>query len=114
MYHPGLSLYHPGLLWADYSRPGWSLMTSPPNLNRTLLRGEGGSWVLDKLNLEGLNSWTREQQQSARVLLVDSAVFSKSDLDLGKCNTIKHAIKITDPNHSKNAIEGSHPTSMRR
>ena len=23
--------------------------------------------------------------------------FSKSDLDLGKCNTIKHAIKITDP-----------------
>ena len=61
-------------------------------------RWEGGSWVLDQLNLEGLNSWTREQQQSARDLLVDSAdVFAKTDLDLGKCNIIKHAIKITDP-----------------
>ena len=48
--------------------------------------------------MEGLNSWTGEQQQSARDLLVDSAdVFAKSDLDLGKCNIIKHAIKITDP-----------------
>ena len=61
-------------------------------------RGEGGSWVLDQLNLEGLNSWTREQQQSSRDLLVDSAdVFAKTDLDLGKCNIIKHAVKITDP-----------------
>ena len=31
-------------------------------------------------------------------MLVDSAsVFAKTDLDLGKCNVIKHAIKITDP-----------------
>ena len=60
--------------------------------------GRGGSWILDQLNLEGLNSWTGEQQQSARDLLVDSAdVFAKTDLDLGKCNIIKHAIKITDP-----------------
>ena len=60
--------------------------------------GKGGSWDLDQLFLEGLNSWTREQQQSARELLVDSAdVFAKTDLDLGKCNIIKHAIKITDP-----------------
>ena len=60
--------------------------------------GKGGSWILDQLNLEGLNSWTGEQQQSARDLLVDSAeVFAKTDLDLGKCNIIKHAIKITDP-----------------
>ena len=30
--------------------------------------------------------------------MVDSAdVFAKSDLDLGKFNIIKHAIKITDP-----------------
>ena len=45
-----------------------------------------------------MENWTGEQQQSAKDLLVDSAdVFSQSDLDLGKCNTIKHAIKITDP-----------------
>ena len=48
--------------------------------------------------MEGLKSWSGEQQQSAKDLLVDSAdVFAKTDLDLGKCNTIKHAIKITDP-----------------
>ena len=30
--------------------------------------------------------------------MVDSAdVFSKNDLDLGKCNILKHDIKITDP-----------------
>ena len=30
--------------------------------------------------------------------MVDSAdIFAKTDLDLGKCNTIKHAIKIIDP-----------------
>ena len=45
-----------------------------------------------------MESWTREQQQLAKDLLVDSAdVFAKTDLDLGKCNIIKHAIKITDP-----------------
>ena len=72
-------------------------MISPPKLSRTPL-GEGGSWILDQLNLEGLKSWSGEQQQSAKDLLVDSAdIFAKTDLDLGKCNIIKHAIKITDP-----------------
>ena len=48
--------------------------------------------------MKGLESWTGEQQQSAKDLLVDSAdVFSQSDLDLGKCNIIKHATKIADP-----------------
>ena len=36
-----LSPYHPGLLWVNYSKPGWSLMIRPPNLNKVPL-GEGG------------------------------------------------------------------------
>ena len=57
-----------------------------------------GSWVLDQLNLEGLEVWTTDQQQAAKYILVDSAdVFFKNDLDLGKCNILKHNIKITDP-----------------
>ena len=65
-------------------------------------RGKEGTWVLDQLNLEGLNRWTSEQQQSAKNLLVESAdVFSQNDLDLGKCNILKHDIKITDPNPFK-------------
>ena len=35
--------------------------------------GRGGSWILDQLNLEGVETWTGEQQQSARDLLVESA-----------------------------------------
>ena len=59
--------------------------------------GREGAWVLDQLNLEGLYNWTEDQQRVAKHLLVDSAdVFSKDDLDLGKCNILKHDIKITD------------------
>ena len=60
--------------------------------------GKEGAWVLHQLNLEGLDNWTKDQQRAAKDLLVDSAdVFSKDDLDLGKCNILKHDIKITDP-----------------
>ena len=48
--------------------------------------------------MEGLDNWTEDQQRAAKDLSVDSAdVFSKDDLDLGKCNILKHDIKITDP-----------------
>ena len=61
-------------------------------------RGKEGTWVLDQLKLEGLDCWTSEQQQSAKNCLVESAdVFSQNDLDLGKCNILKHDIKITYP-----------------
>ena len=59
------------------------------------------------LHLEGLDSWTTEQQQSAKKLLVESAnvFFSKNDLHLGKCNILKHAIKITDPQPFKERLK---------
>ena len=45
-------------------------------------RGKEGTWVLDKLNLKGLKSWTSEQQQSTKNLLVESVdVVSQNDLD---------------------------------
>ena len=53
---------------------------------------------MDQLNLEGLDNWTEDQQRTAKELLIDSAdVFSKDDLDLEKCNILKHDIKITGP-----------------
>ena len=77
--------------------------------------GKEGTWALDQLNLEGLNAWTADQQQAAKDLLVDSAdVFSKNDLDLGKCNILKHNIKITDPNLSEKGIGEYHPTCIRK
>ena len=53
---------------------------------------------MDQLNLEGLEAWTADQQQAAKDLLVDCAdVLSKNNLDWGKCNILKHNMKITDP-----------------
>ena len=77
-------------------------MIRPPNykISRVPLGGRGLLYF--RLSLEQLDSWTKEQQQSAKDSLVDSAdVFSQSDLDLGKCNITKHAIKITDPQQFK-------------
>ena len=83
-------------------------------INRVPLEGRG-SWVLDQLNLEGLDSWTTEQEQSAKNLLVESAdVFSQNDLDLDKCNILKHAIKITNDSLSRKGIDGYHLTCMKR
>ena len=69
------------------------------NQNKQGLIGrKEGTWVLEQLNLEGLDVWTEDQQKAAKDLLVDSAdVFSENNLDLGKCNNLKHDIKITDP-----------------
>ena len=57
-----------------------------------------------------MKSLSGEQQQSAKDLLIDSAdIFAKTDLDLGKCNTIKHAFKITDPQPFKERYRGIPP-----
>ena len=48
--------------------------------------------------MEGLDKWTEDQQKAAKDILVASAdVFSKDDLDLSKCNILKHDTKIMDP-----------------
>ena len=68
------------------------------NQNKQGLTGKERAWVWDQLNLEGLDNWTEGQQRAAKELLIDSAdVLFKDDLDLGKCNILKHDIKITDP-----------------
>ena len=60
-------------------------------------RGKDNSWILDQLDLGQLNTWSVDQQQAAKKLLCDySETFSKNDLDLGKCNILKHNIKLTD------------------
>ena len=84
--------------------PRWYPLIKPQKsrINWVPIERRKGSGVLDQLNLEGLNSWTSEQQQSAKNLLVESAdVFPKNDLDLGKCNILKQDIKITDPQSFK-------------
>ena len=63
----------------------------------TEIKREDDSCILDQLDLGEINTWSEEQQQAARKLLCDySETFSKNDLDLGKCNILKHNIQITD------------------
>ena len=59
------------------------------------LSAEGDqSWVLEQLDPGGLQQWTVEQQQATRDLLCKfHNIFSSSDLDLGKCNILKHDIE---------------------
>ena len=68
---------------------------------------EDHSCILDQLDLGEINTWSEEQQQAARKLLCDySETFSKNDLDLGKCNILKHNIQLTDqgPNFESELI----------
>ena len=60
-------------------------------------KGEDDSWILDQLDLGEISTWSVEHQQAAKKLLCDySETFSKNDLDLGKCNILKHKIQLTD------------------
>ena len=58
---------------------------------------EDAPCIPDHLDLGELSTWTEEQQHAARKLLCNYAdIFSKNDLDLGKCNILKHKIQLTD------------------
>ena len=57
-----------------------------------------GQWVLDKLDLTGLEDWSPELQQQAKDMLTRFApIFSKHDLDMGRTNLVKHNIILNDP-----------------
>ena len=58
---------------------------------------EDESCILEQLELGEISTWSVEQQQAAKKLLCDySETFSKNDLDLGKCNILKHNIQLMD------------------
>ena len=72
-------------------------MISPPKLSRTPL-GRRGFLDFRSAKFGGVEILVWGTAAISQDLLVDSAdIFAKTDLDLGKCNIIKHAIKITDP-----------------
>ena len=71
---------------------------------------EDNTWILDQLDLGELERWSGDQQQPAKNHLCEySGIFSKSDLDLGKCNILKHDIKLTDHQPFKERYRGVPP-----
>ena len=60
--------------------------------------GDDGSWILDLIDLSGLENWPEKLQHEAKEMLKRNAkVFSKDDMDMGRTNLVKHYIKLTDP-----------------
>ena len=54
-------------------------------------------WILDALNLQGLEEWPEAEQEQARQLLLKwEHLFDHSNLDCGKTSLIKHWMKLTD------------------
>ena len=59
---------------------------------------DDGSWILDLIDLSRLDNWPEHLQTEAKEMLKRNAkVFSKTDMDMGRTNLVKHHIKLTDP-----------------
>ena len=59
---------------------------------------DDGSWILKLIDLSGSEDWPEHLQIEAKEMLKRNAkTFSKSDLDMGRTNLVKHHIKLTDP-----------------
>ena len=59
---------------------------------------DDGSWILNLIDLSGLENWPEKLQQEAKEMLKRNAkVISKDDMDMGRTNLVKHHIKLTDP-----------------
>ena len=59
---------------------------------------DDGSWILDLIDLTGLENWPEHLQKEAKEMLKGNAkVFSKTDMDMGRTNLVKHHIKLTAP-----------------
>ena len=68
--------------------------------------GPQKDWVLEKLNLKGLEEWLKEEKDQARKLLVKwEHLFTHSNLDLGRMSLIKHQIELTDRMPFKSATD---------
>ena len=68
------------------------------------------SWILDLIDLSGLENWPEHLQTEAKEMLKRNAkTFSKNDLDMGRTNLVKHHIKLTDPVPFKEAYRRMPP-----
>ena len=59
---------------------------------------DDGSWILDLIDLSGLENCPEKLQHEGKEMLKRNAkVFFKDDMDMGRTNLVKHHIKLTDP-----------------
>ena len=71
---------------------------------------DDGSWILKLIDLSRLEDWPQHLQIEAKEMLKRNAkTFSKTDLDMGRTNLVKHHIKLTDPTPFKEAYRRISP-----
>ena len=59
---------------------------------------DNGEWLLEQLDLTGLDECSKDLQEKVKNMLRrDASNFSKHDLDMGRTNLVKHNIILTDP-----------------
>ena len=110
-----VKLYNPGKRSVTLSKKTVIAQCEPANLvpkaqvkmeavPSEIQEPENGDWLLEKLKLDGMDTWTDQQQQQATKLLSDNAdLFSRHSLDLGETNLCTHEIELTDTKPFKEA-----------
>ena len=54
--------------------------------------------LFSKLDLKGINTWSDENQQKVKDLIVEyEQLFALDDLELGKTDLVKHKIELHNP-----------------
>ena len=72
--------------------------TNPTSDSQASQPKETGDWILEKLDLSGMEEWSTDLQGKAKSLLMSYAdIFSKDDMDMGTTHVVKHHIKLSDP-----------------
>ena len=69
------------------------------NLLENLLEGDGNRFerLFESLNLQGIESWTEQQQHPARNLMTDyQHLFAMNFSELGKTSLVQHDKKLDD------------------
>ena len=73
------------------------LVVHPTRTTADTTNKSHNGWVLEALDLQGLQDWPESEQEQARELLLKwEHLFAQNNLDLGKTALIKHKIKLTN------------------
>ena len=95
------------------SRPQCSNLDNDNDSKTNSKEEDDGSWILDLIDLSGIENWAEHLQVEAKEMLKRNAkTFSKDDLDMGRTNLVKHHIKLTDPVPFREAYRRIPPTNV--
>ena len=64
---------------------------------KCILTQDEVDYLMSKLDLEGIKSWSPEEQKEMKDLIIEyGSLFALKDLDLGKTDKVKHSINLID------------------